>query len=297
MILSIGEILFDEFPDYRRLGGAPFNFAYHLKQLGLPVRFVSRVGNDADGREIADTLERLGFDTGDLQIDPIHTTGKVQVRLDEQGIPDFDILKDAAYDYLDCTPALEKLAGQARLIYFGTLVQRTPHGRGTLTDAMSRKSSGAAGFYDVNLRPNCYTRDTVLGGLRFADLLKVNEEELSLLKEMHASTGDTREAVAVLMHRYPIRWIALTLGRQGAVLFTGQERCQAIPPPVIRVADTVGAGDAFAAVLAAGYLRRMPPQAIVEAAVELAARLCTVAGAVPPGNRIYRDISRLIERG
>ncbi|MFO7497130.1 MAG: PfkB family carbohydrate kinase [Desulfobacterales bacterium] len=122
MVLVIGEVLFDVFPQYRRIGGAPFNFAYHLHHLGLPVRFVSRIGADAPGREVLAFFESCGLDAGDLQLDPTHATGQVQVSLDNDAVPTFDIRPNMAYDHIDVDRNLEKLlAAPPRLIYFGTL--------------------------------------------------------------------------------------------------------------------------------------------------------------------------------
>ena len=123
MILVIGEILFDVFPNYRRLGGAPFNFAYHLKNFGFDVRFISRIGRDDAGREILDRLELARFDLKDLQIDDLRPTGTVNVRLDKSGAPQFDIIADVAFDRIEFIPESHSdLIEGARLIYFGTLV-------------------------------------------------------------------------------------------------------------------------------------------------------------------------------
>ena len=128
MILALGEILFDIFPDYRRLGGAPFNFAFHLKQLGFPVRFVSRVGEDRNGKEIRAAVKAHGFNPADLQVDSRHATGTVAVSLNDTGVPTFDILPNVAYDHIDFTPAVGSLLEDCALIYFGTLIQRTDRG-------------------------------------------------------------------------------------------------------------------------------------------------------------------------
>jgi len=101
MVLVLGEILFDIFPQYRRIGGAPFNFAFHLKKLGVPVRFISCVGEDEPGQRILEFLNSHGFALEDIKIDANHPSGRVLVRLDGRGMPEFDILPDVAYDYID----------------------------------------------------------------------------------------------------------------------------------------------------------------------------------------------------
>ncbi|MDH3574465.1 MAG: PfkB family carbohydrate kinase, partial [Desulfobacteraceae bacterium] len=118
MICVVGEILFDVFPSYKRLGGAPFNFAFHLKNLGFPVRFISRIGNDPDGKKILSLLERYRFDLNDIQLDDIHPTGTVKVKLDEYGVPQFRITSDVAYDYIEFIPESHReLIRQAELVY------------------------------------------------------------------------------------------------------------------------------------------------------------------------------------
>ena len=128
MVIVLGEILIDVFPDDRRIGGAPFNFAFHLKQMGVPVRFITRVGDDADGRQILARLRSAGFETADVQIDPHHPSGTVRVALDDDGVPRFTICEDVAYDHLDLTAAPTADRHAPRMIYFGSLVQRTDGG-------------------------------------------------------------------------------------------------------------------------------------------------------------------------
>ena len=133
VILSIGEILFDVFPQYRRIGGAPFNFAYHLRGLGFPVRFVSRVGKDEAGQEILSFIAGAGFTGSDIQIDADRATGTVEVELDDEGVPRFTILENVAYDSIafDDTVKAALNAGPA-MICFGSLIQRTRQGFSTI---------------------------------------------------------------------------------------------------------------------------------------------------------------------
>lgn len=296
MILAIGEILFDVFPDYRRLGGAPFNFAFHLKQLGFPVRFVSRIGDDPNGRDIQSIVKDRGFDPADLQIDPRHATGEVGIRLDSQGVPTFCILPDVAYDHIEFTPALGSLLEDCTLIYFGSLAQRTDRGFQSLQRILNARRPQTKCLYDINLRPGGFHPRAVFESLRQADLLKLNEEELVDLKEMHDDARNDDDFVAFLRERYVIEEVALTRGHRGSTLFAAAGRFDAATAPIETIADTVGAGDAFASVLAAGYLRGLPPARTLDAASFLASRLCTVAGAIPDDNRCYDDVVRMLER-
>ena len=296
MILALGEILFDIFPDYRRLGGAPFNFAFHLKQLGFPVRFVSRVGEDRNGKEIRAALKAHGFNPADLQVDPRRATGTVAVSLNNTGVPTFDILPNVAYDRIEFTPALGSLLEDCALIYFGTLIQRTDRGFQNLQSILSTRKSNTKCLYDINLRPGGYSRQVVRASLRHADLLKLNEEELDVLKAMHAKKRNEDLFVAFLREHYAIEQVALTRGYRGSTLFTADGRFETATPLVENIVDTVGAGDAFASVLAAGYLRGLPAPKTLTAATRLAAQLCTVAGAIPDGSDLYADVVQLLER-
>lgn len=296
MILAIGEILFDVFPDYRRIGGAPFNFSVHLKRLGFQVRFVSRIGDDPEGREILDMLRRHGFDPHDLQVDHRNETGKVTVALDQSGVPDFDILQNVAYDHIDATPAVDAILQNCTLIYFGTLIQRTAHGFDALQRILSGRKSPTKCFYDINLRPRCFSEKVVRASLHQADVLKLNQEELEVIQKMHGDDGGVDDFVAFLREHYTIDVVALTRGEKGARLFTPEGCHEAAAARLNRPVDTVGAGDAFAAVLAAGYLRQQPPEKVLKAAVDLAARVCRVEGAIPDNERLYAEILRAMER-
>jgi fructokinase len=290
LILAIGEILFDVFPTYRRLGGAPFNFAFHMDRLGRQVRFVSRIGDDAPGRDVLQILEQRQFDAAFIQVDPQHPTGEVRIELDRQGVPDFDIQREVAYDYLAFDPGVfQAHSGPAALLYFGTLVQRTPGGFETLQRYLQRKPPVARCFYDINLRPGCFHPAAVSASLRHTDVLKLNSEELEVVRRMLGIRHDTRDSLRWLMDEFDIEMIALTKGAEGSELHTPGECFREAPARGGAVVDTVGAGDAYAAVLALGYLRGRHPQRIIADAARFAARICGTEGAIPSGMTLYRD--------
>jgi len=290
MILSIGEILFDVFPQYRRVGGAPFNFAYHAQGLGLPVRFVSRVGKDEPGWEIMSLLAKAGFRSRDIQIDPDHPTGAVNVELDDQGVPTFSILENRAYDQLAFNERIEAILEEGpRLIYFGSLIQRTENGFSTLHGILAERPPGSQCLYDMNLRPGCVHRRIVEESLQAADILKINEEELETSAALLniASTGP--DAVEALIHRFGLDMVALTRGADGSELYVGRDRFGTAAPKPAEVADTVGAGDAYTAMLAAGVLNGWPPEQILSAAARFSSRVCTIEGAIPEDFTFYED--------
>jgi len=296
MIIVIGEILIDRFPDYERIGGAPFNFAFHLKHMGLPVRLMTRIGDDADGRKISRLLKKSGFNLEDVQIDQDHDTGRVEVTLDDRGIPHFDICEDAAYDHIDLSSILDDNSAAVDLIYFGTLVQRTQYGFHQVQQFLERYGAAPACFCDINLRPPHILAEAIAPTLRHADILKLNDEELVTISRM--CNGPDQEAAAVtwLMQTYDISSIALTRGADGSTLFAQDQSVHAAPAAVPNLVDTVGAGDAYASVIAAGTLGQLPMDRTLGMATEFSARVCGIAGAIPDREAFYTPLQHDFER-
>ena len=288
MILAIGEILYDIFPDYQVLGGAPFNVAVHLRKLGVPVQFFSRTGRDSNGAAIRKAAKEIGFSVKDIQRDQRHPTGTVDVKLDQSGKPAFAIIDDVAYDYLAYNKAIKTaLSQEPDIIYFGTLVQRRPKGYKTIQRILNEKRENSRCVYDVNLRPHCYSKEIIESSLSGTHVLKLNDEELDELQGMFNHRGSQESFTHRLFESYPVEMIALTMGGRGAALITPHDRYEAAPYPVKTIADTVGAGDAFAAILAMGILRSWKPQQILDNALFFASGICGVKGAIPQDNDIY----------
>jgi fructokinase len=296
VILVIGEILFDVFPNYRRLGGAPFNFAHHLKHFGFNVRFISKIGIDDAGKEILHKLELARFDLNDIQLDEVHPTGSVKVRLDKSGVPQFDIISDVAYDYIEFIPEYHStLINEARIIYFGSLVQRSEAGCENLRAFISRKSSGTLNFFDINLRPGCYNNAIIEKSLLKTDILKLNTDELEELKQMLSLKSNNDEFINQLMEAHSIRTVSLTKGEAGSELFTDQGCFSSNPAEPIAVVDSVGAGDAYSAILVAGLLEKWRPEEILERASLFASRVCEIKGAIPDSASFYEPFKALFE--
>jgi fructokinase len=297
-ILVIGEILLDVFPTYTRLGGAPFNFAFHLSRCGLPVHFVSRIGDDANGRQIIETLHGRNFDTTYIQQDKAHATGTVRVELQEGGIPRFDIAADVAYDYIEFdSPQYQKLIDRARLIYFGTLVQRSFRGFGSVQQFLNHRRSDGICFYDINLRPGGYSEEVVRASLAQADIVKLNTDEREVCRQMAGREKNKADIIAYFMQTYHLRSVALTDGERGSILYAGKERHVATPALVNHLEDTVGAGDGFAALLAAGFLLKWPPAVTLRRATEFASRICEIKGAISESDDFYSPWRALVAQG
>ncbi len=296
MIIVIGEILIDRFPDYERIGGAPFNFAFHLKNMGWPVRLITRIGDDKDGRKIIRLLEKSGFDLADIQVDPDHDTGRVEVSLNDEGIPHFNICENVAYDHIDLSTVMTDKNTAADLIYFGSLVQRTRNGFQQVQQFLDRHGAETTSFCDINLRPPHILKEALEACLRHADILKLNDEEIMTVSSMFNGPDQVEPAVRWLMKTYQISVIALTRGADGSTLFTGHQSVDAAPAAVQRLVDTVGAGDAYASVIAAGMLKQIPMEDNLRLATDFSARVCSIAGAIPESETFYTPLQKEIER-
>ncbi len=285
MVFVIGEILVDEFPDYSRIGGASFNFAVHLHRFGVPVRFVSRVGNDRAGKNILDFVSSTGLPAEGIQIDPEYPTGKVKVTLDSAGVPEFNILPEAAYDRVDIPEAPDY--GKMDMIYYGTLIQRTEAAHHRILTFLENRAPGVRTFCDINLRKDCYNNTTVRTSVENADILKLSVDETAEIAGCLKLPENPADAAERLRTSFGVDILILTRGAEGSELFEEDTHARVTPPPLSTVVDTVGAGDAFAAAAAYGVLRGSAPRKILETASTFAAAICGVEGAVPETSDIY----------
>lgn len=295
MIVVLGEILVDLFEAYQRVGGAPFNFAFHLKQLFPSVRLITRIGRDGWGDKITDLLKKHHFDLSDVQIDDRHPTGTVQVTLDDQGVPEFDIREDVAYDYINLEK-IESIQGpETRMIYFGSLAQRSDRAFEQFERLLSHKEESAKIFCDINLRPPHVRQDVIHSALHHADVLKLNTDELTTIGRMLGHADEEAPLARYLMKHFDIEVVILTKGEKGSVAYRGAETFHAPLPKPEKIVDTVGAGDAFAAVMAAGYLRDLPLQDLLVIATQFAAGICALPGAIPDDMTLYDHLRLKLE--
>ncbi|MGD8835852.1 MAG: PfkB family carbohydrate kinase [Desulfobacteraceae bacterium] len=296
MIIVIGEILIDRFPEYERIGGAPFNFAFHLKNMGWPVRFITRVGDDADGLKARRLIEENGFSTEDVQIDQTHDTGRVEVTLDGKGIPNFEIRKNVAYDHIDLSSVLTGRGIDAQMIYFGSLIQRTRYGFNQVQELLKQCRPATTRFCDINFRAPHINAEAIEPSLNHADILKLNDEELETISRTCNGPEQQTDAIDWLMQNHNISMIALTHGADGSTAFTkAQTTCGPLPKGA-DIKDTVGAGDAFAAVLAAGALVELPMDRTLELATGFATHMCGLPGAIPKNKEVYASMEKEFER-
>jgi len=277
-ILCVGEVVWDALPAGLFLGGAPFNVACHLSAAGLPVALVSRVGRDHLGDEVIRRAAWYGVDTTLVQRDDVRPTGLVRVTVDDVGAASYEIVDPAAWDAIAATPELLDRAASARAIVFGSLAQRSEVSRRTIerlweTDALL--------VFDAKLRPPHDDPAVVRRSLEHAVMVKVTEPELRQLAEWFAldddSIAQTAESVATM---FGCDIVSVTRGREGSGLWH-DGRWTEQPGFEVEVRDTVGAGDAFLAVLLAGLLRGTDDRTLLRHANLAGAYVATQSGAVP----------------
>jgi fructokinase len=280
-IAGIGEVLWDIYRDHRHVGGAPANFAIHAAQLGDEGVLVSCVGDDGMGRELIQALRKRRLPVEAIQIDGKKPTGTVMVSLDVKGVPSFRCSQDVAFDYLQFTPELERLAKNCDAVLFGTLAQRSPATRKTIWRFL-QSAKKAVRVFDVNSHASAETlREIVPPALEAATVLKVNRHELGVMQVVLRREGEARRKfIDFLLKKYHLKLVALTCGEGGCEIFDGQTACKVDGLPVQEI-DTTGAGDAFAAGLIHKLLRGAALREIAEYANLLGAFLCTQSGATP----------------
>lgn len=280
-VVVFGEVLFDRFPDGSQvLGGAPFNVAWNLKGLGVEPLFVSRVGDDQLGERILAAMTNWKMETVAVQIDRRHPTGTVEVSLVD-GEPDFDIVADCAYDSID--EGMIPRSVDASVLYHGSLICRASRSRAALKTLI--RSSSRSIFFDVNLRSPWWERRTVYDLFATAQEVKMNEDELTYLTPPAPRLED--RALSLLL-RHGVERLFVTRGSRGALAFTSHgEPLEVTPKGETRVIDTVGAGDAFSAVLILGRLMRWPLTTTLERAREFSAAVVGLRGATSTERGFY----------
>ena len=288
-VVIFGEVLFDDFPDGAVLGGAPFNVAWHLQAFGMHPVMISRTGNDAQREIIIDSMQRWGMDTIGIQSDPVHPTGRVAVH-EEHGGHRFEILAEQAYDYIHPTIArMVELSVHPRLLYYGTLAQRNKVSRRALAALL--RSASVPRLLDLNLRAPWYDTRTINRSLESADIVKLSDEELTVLaKNLRLRGNDPVAHADALVKRFELDRILITCGGEGSWLLDKQGMLAREPADTeqIQIIDTVGAGDAYAAVYITGMLLDWPIYITMQRASAFAAAICGVRGAIPQDPAFYQ---------
>ena len=279
VIVGLGEALWDCLPDGSKLGGAPANFAYHASQFGNDAYAISAIGNDALGDQTLKEFDEKHLKYVMPRVD--YPTGTVQVELDEEGIPTYDIKQNVAWDNIPFTPEIENVAKHCGCVCFGSLAQRNKISRDTIHRFIDTTPMSCLKIFDINLRQNFYTKEIIQESLKACDILKINDEELVTIGRLFGYPGlDIENKCYLILGKYNLKMLVLTCGTNGSYVFApGVKSYQ--PTPKVEVDDTVGAGDSFTGSFASAILAGMPIKEAHKLAVEVSAFVCTQPGAMP----------------
>lgn len=278
IIVGLGEALWDCLPDGKKLGGAPANFAYHVGQFGFDTIAVSAVGNDRLGDETIASLEAKGLKYMMPRVS--YPTGTVQVTLDDNGIPTYDIRENVAWDNIPFSPELEDLAHNCRAVCWGSLAQRNVVSRDTINKFLDTAPKDCLKIFDINLRQNFYTKEVISESIKRCNVLKINDEELVVIGRLFGYPGlDMENKCWLILGKYNLDMLVLTCGVNGSYVFTpGSVSFQ--ETPLVDVVDTVGAGDSFTGTFCASILSGMSVKDAHALAVKVSAFVCTQSGAM-----------------
>jgi fructokinase len=280
-IVGIGEVLLDLLPTGPQLGGAPANFAYHARQLGAQARVITRVGSDAHGKKILERIGEMGIENSAVQVDDRLPTGTATVALEKDGVPRFTINDSAAWDNLEFTkPALDAVQ-TADAVCFGTLGQRNLSAASSIQQLVAAAPGSSLKVIDINLRQKFYTSELIERSLQIANVLKLNEHELTVLSAIYGLKGDAGQKIERLVRLFDLELVALTRGENGSLLCQAGNWSDLPGRKTTEIVDTVGAGDAFTAALVIGLLSQFGLEDIHRIAADVAGFVCSQPGATP----------------
>lgn len=280
-VVGLGEVLWDVLPEGKKLGGAPANFAYHAGQfLGMDNTIaISALGEDKLAEETIEALKNNNLNSLMPQVP--YPTGTVQVQLDEQGVPTYDIKENVAWDNIPFNNDIQDISHNCRAVCFGSLAQRNVVSRETIQKFLEATPADCLKIFDINLRQQFYTKEVIRESLQHCNILKINDEELVLIGRMFGYPGlDIENKCWLILGKYNLDMLVLTCGTNGSYVFNpGQMSFQETPK--VQVADTVGAGDSFTGSFVGSILNGKSIPDAHQTAVEVSAYVCTQNGAMP----------------
>lgn len=278
VVVGIGELLWDLLPTGKTAGGAPINFVYHASRLGAEGYAISAIGDDDNGRDILSELDKYKIQ---YLIEKLpYPTGTVHVDIEDDDIPHYTITERVAWDHMSPTSDAVDLAERADAICFGALGQRCQQSRETIQAILSFAPDSAYRLFDINLRQHYYNKVLIEESLYLANVLKMNDDEMSELKNLFGLKGTEEEVVNWFMENYNLRMVVLTAGADYSTVYTPDE-VSTLATPKVDVVDTVGTGDAFSAALVMSLLKGQTLREAHECAVKISAFVCSREGAWP----------------
>lgn len=277
LVIGLGEVLWDMLPGGKKAGGAPINFVYHATAMGADGYAISAIGADDLGRELLGQLSAAGI-SHIIKTVP-YPTGTVLVKL-KDGIPSYTIVENTAWDNLPLSDEAIALVEKADAVCFGTLALRSPESRASVLALLDKTPKHAMRVFDINLRQHYYSKELIETLLEKANIFKVNDDELLILREMFKLNGTDKEAADYFIKKYNLRCFILTAGDKYSEIFTADETSR-LETPKVTIVDTVGAGDAFTGAFIYSLLQNKTLADAHAQAVKTAAFVCTKAGAWP----------------
>ncbi len=283
--VCFGEVLWDNLPTGRKLGGAPLNVAYHLNKLGVSTDVLTRVGNDSDGEAILEMCRELAIPLGLFQKDEVFPTSTVEVHIDENRDVRYEIVFPVAWDYISVGEAEQKIVKEADFFVFGSLSSRNEV---TYRSLLALLQVANYKVLDVNLRAPFYAKERIFELLQHANLVKMNEEELHIISDwlgVHATITDGEKAVKI-MDTFDVNELIVTYGALGSIYHSHKGNLSYhFPAYRVEVKDTIGSGDSFLAAFLSQRLqadRNFDPEEIMEFAAMLSGFVTQSTGACPP---------------
>jgi fructokinase len=289
VVIGIGELLWDVFPEGKQLGGAPINFACLAGQLGAEAYPVSCIGKDPLGEALRIALSEIDLDQDFIAEINNYDTGTVQITLDGNGQPSYRIQREVAWDAIPTSNNLIRLAKRTNAVCFGSLAQRNEISRNTIRSFIRALAPDALKIFDVNLRQDIYSKTLIEDSLTLCNILKLSDEELPVLVKWFGLSGSVKEQLKAILKQFDLRLIAYTRGAGGSSLIQSDKEDDHPGYPTNAI-DSVGAGDSFTAVLCMGMLNRMNLSEINDLANQVASYVCTQKGGTLILPAKFRDI-------
>jgi len=286
-IYIYGEVLFDCFSNKKEiLGGAPFNVAWNLQGFGLKPKMITSIGKDKLGIKVLDAMEKWGMDKSYVNILENKNTGSVNVVLDHNGIPEYTIEDDSAYDYID----ILKTPSENSIIYHGSLALRKEYNQKVCDELKTKLDSNC--FIDINLRAPFWNNTLIKDILNKLKWLKINDEELPLVsKALGFDVEDETKQLEFILDKLNLELLILTKGSQGALLINKDKNTTQMDiVPVSKMADTVGAGDAFSSVVILGLVKGWDSALTIKRAMGFASKVCSLNGAIIDDKEFYNSV-------
>lgn len=274
--LSIGEVLWDIFPDYKKPGGSPANVAYHLHCLETDSLLLSRIGNDENGKELLNFLKNKGINTAHIQEDDVHPTGIVNVEFSE-GEPSYIIQEPSAWDYISITDKLRMDIDSLDAVCFASLSQRSKVSANTVQKLLEAVPDDCLKVFDLNLRPPFIDKDLILKAIDRSDIIKINEYEFKTLTGWY----DKKKFAEELVDRDPSKTVLLTEGENGSSMYISEGFFHEEAHPISGDGDFVGVGDAFLACFTYLKLKEIPAENLLSLSNRYAAFVASQKGGMP----------------